>query len=56
MTCATSVLLPVGPGSWWYRIRGIFSLPGTARAMTWSDPIELRVARPTFAVIKKSGR
>ena len=57
MTYATSVLLPVGPGSWWYRIRGInFSLPGTARAMTWSDPIELRVARPTFAVVKKSGR
>ena len=56
MTYATSALLPVGPGSWWYRIRGInFSLPGTARAMTWSDLIELRVARPTFAVVK-SGR
>ena len=57
LTYATSALLPVTPGSWWYRIRGInFSLPGTARAMTWSDPVGLRVAKPTFAVVKKSGR
>ncbi len=57
LTYATSASLPVTPGNWWYRIRGInFSLPGTARAMTWSDPVELRVARPTFAVVKKSGR
>jgi hypothetical protein len=57
VTYATSALLPVTPGTWWYRIRGInFSLPGTARAMTWSAPIELRVAKPTFAVVKKSGR
>jgi hypothetical protein len=57
LTYATSALLPVVPGNWWYRIRGInFSLPGTARAMTWSAPIELRVAKPTFAVVKKSGR
>ena len=57
LTYATSTLLPVTPGSWWYRIRGInFSLPGTARAMTWSAPVELRVSKPTFAVVKKSGR
>lgn len=57
LTYATSASLPVAPGSWWYRIRGInFSLPGTARAMTWSAPVELRVAKPTFAVVKKSGR
>jgi hypothetical protein len=57
LTYATSALLPVTPGNWWYRIRGInFSLPGTARAMTWSDPVELRVSKPTFTVVKKSGR
>jgi len=57
LTYATSALLPVTPGIWWYRIRGInFSLPGTARAMTWSDPVGLRVATPTFTVVKKSGR
>ncbi len=57
LTYGTSALLAVTPGNWWYRIRGInFSLPGTARAMTWSDPVELRVARPTFTVVKKSSR
>ena len=57
LTYATSALLPVTPGRWWYRIRGInFSLPGTARAMTWSAPNELRVTKPTFAVVKKSKR
>jgi hypothetical protein len=57
LTYATSALLPVTPGRWFYRIRGInFSLPGTARAMTWSAPNELRVAKPTFKVVKKSGR
>ena len=57
LTYATSVLLPLEPGKWFYRVRGInFSLPGTARAMTWSTPVGLSVSRPTFAVIKKSGR
>jgi hypothetical protein len=57
LTYATSALLPVAPGRWWYRIRGInFSLPGTARAMTWSAPNELRVTKPTFKVVKKPKR
>ena len=57
LTYATSSLLPLAPGRWFYRIRGInFSMPGTARAMTWSDPIELRVTKPTFAIVKKTGR
>jgi hypothetical protein len=42
---------PLTPGTWYYRVRGIdFALPGTARAMSWSDPIGIRIARPTFAV------
>ncbi|MGZ8783892.1 MAG: hypothetical protein ACXWZB_10400, partial [Gaiellaceae bacterium] len=57
LTYATSALLPLAPGGWWYRIRGLnFSLPGTARAMTWSAPVELRVSMPTFRVVKRSGR
>jgi len=57
LTYATSALLPLEPGSWFYRVRGInFSLPGTARAMTWSKPVGLSVSRPTFTVVKKSGR
>ena len=56
-TYATSALLTLDPGTWYYRVRGVnFSMPGTARAMSWSAPVGLRVAKPTFAVVKKSGR
>ena len=56
-TFATSALLTLDPGVWYYRVRGVnFSLPGTARAMSWSTPVGLKVAKPTFAVVKKSGR
>jgi hypothetical protein len=56
-TYATSALLPLEPGLWYYRVRGVnFSLPGSARAMSWSAPVGVRVAKPTFAVVKKSGR
>jgi hypothetical protein len=56
-TYATSALLTLDPGVWYYRVRGVnFSLPGTARSMTWSAPVGLKVAKPTFAVVKKSGR
>jgi hypothetical protein len=51
LTYGTAAMLPVQPGTWWYRVRGInFFLPGTARAMDWSSPMSLRVARPTFAI------
>ena len=57
LTYATSALLPLSPGRWFYRVRGInFSLPGTARAMTWSAPVGLRVTKPTFAIVRTSGR
>jgi hypothetical protein len=56
-TYATSALLPLEPGLWYYRVRGVnFSLPGSARAMSWSAPVGVRVAIPTFTVVKKSGR
>ena len=55
LTYATSAMLPVAPGRWYYRVRGInFALPGTARAMTWSAPNELRVTKPTFKIVKKA--
>lgn len=54
LTYATSALLPLSPGRWYYRVRGLnFSLPGTARAMSWSAPVGLAVAKPTFAIVKK---
>ncbi len=56
-TFATSALLTLEPGVWYYRVRGVnFSLPGTARAMSWSAPVGVKVAKPTFVVVKKSGR
>ena len=60
-TFATSALLDqtaagkrvgLDPGTWYYRVRGLdFSLPGTARAMSWSDPVGFVVAKPTFKVV-----
>jgi hypothetical protein len=39
-------------GTWYYRVRGLdFSLPGTARAMSWSDPVGFTVAKPVFKVV-----
>jgi hypothetical protein len=44
---------PLPPGTWWYRVRGLdFSLPGTARAMSWSAPVMVRIAKPKFAIVK----
>jgi len=40
------------PGTWYYRVRGLdFSLPGIARAMSWSDPVGFDVSKPTFKVV-----
>lgn len=51
-TQATASLLPVGPGTWFYRVRGVNALlPGTAKGMSWSKPQQLVVSRPTFRVV-----
>jgi hypothetical protein len=53
MTFATSLVLPVKAGNWWYRVRGFdYSLPTGAQQMTWSTPERLVVAGPTFKVAK----
>ena len=40
------------------RVRGInYSVPTTgAQPMSWSDPVELRIAKPTFRVVGKKSR
>jgi hypothetical protein len=51
-TAATSMLLEgLAPGTWYYRVRGIdpYSL-GPLKQMTWSAPIQIRLAKPTFLV------
>jgi hypothetical protein len=52
MTFATSIVLPVKPGTWWYRVRGFdYSLPTGAQQMSWSDPAKLVVAAPKFKLV-----
>ena len=49
-TPATSVMLPLAPGTWRYRVRGINeSLPGNQK-MTWSRLASVQIAKPTFSV------
>lgn len=50
-TPATSAMLPLKSGTWWYRVRGINPyLPGNKK-MSWSSPVRLKIAKPTFRVI-----
>lgn len=52
MTANTSEVLPLEPGTWWYRVRGYdYSLPEGAQAMSWSAPERLVVTAPTFQVV-----
>jgi hypothetical protein len=49
-TPATSALLPLTPGTWYYRVRGIDPwLPGNTK-LAWSGPVRVHIARPTFSV------
>jgi hypothetical protein len=53
-TASGPVRGPLPAGTWYYRVRGIdFALPGNARAMSWSDPVAIRITKPVFKV---SGR
>jgi hypothetical protein len=57
LTWSTSTVLPVGPGTWWYRVRGIdFNLPTGVQQMGWSDPEQLLVAKPKFRVAPAKGK
>lgn len=52
MTTGTSMVLPVGPGVWYYRVRGFdYSLPSGSQQMSWSDPAKIVVAKPQFKVV-----
>jgi hypothetical protein len=49
-TAATSTTLPLKPGTWWYRVRGIDpSLPGNG-LLSWSTQVPLQITPPTFSV------
>lgn len=48
----TAVTLPLGPGKWWYRIRGVdTAMPLGRQSMTWSQPLQITVAKPKFRLV-----
>lgn len=59
LTSATSVVLPLTPGTWYYRVRGYdywlpsntATDPANSQAMSWSDPAKIVITKPTFAVV-----
>jgi hypothetical protein len=52
LTFSTSAVLPLRPGSYWYRVRGFdYSLPTGVQQMGWSDPQQLVVSKPRFKLV-----
>ena len=52
LVLGTSAVLPLKPGTWYYRVRGFnYSLPTGAQQMSWSDPAKIVVAKPRFRVV-----
>jgi hypothetical protein len=52
MTLATSAVLPLTAGTWYYRVRGFnLNLPTGAQQMSWSNPSRIVVAKPKFKVV-----
>jgi hypothetical protein len=52
LTGTTSYVLPLTPGTWYYRVRGFdWSLPTGAQQMGWSDVAKIVITKPTFKVI-----
>jgi hypothetical protein len=52
LTPNTSAVLPLEPGTWYYRVRGYsYSLPTGSQALSWSDPQKIVSAKPTFKVV-----
>jgi hypothetical protein len=52
LTLGTSAVLPLTPGTWYYRVRGFnYSLPTNAQQMSWSNPAKIVVAKPRFKIV-----
>jgi len=57
LTWDTSYVLPLKPGTWFYRVRGYdYNLPTGAQEMAWSQPVKIVVAAPKFRVVGAWGR
>ncbi|MGZ4395025.1 MAG: hypothetical protein ACXVZ2_06665 [Gaiellaceae bacterium] len=52
LTLNNSEVLPLTTGTWYFRVRGFnYSLPTGAQAMSWSDPQQIVVSKPTFTIV-----
>jgi hypothetical protein len=52
-TPATSAVLSLTPGTWYYRVRGIDTgLPTGAQGMAWSSVRKIKIAKPVFRLSK----
>ena len=50
-TAATSTLLSLAPGTWYYRVRGVdTSMPSAAQGMAWSSVRRLKIVKPAFRI------
>ena len=57
LTFSTSSVLPLRPGTWWYRVRGFdYNLPTGVQQMSWSDPQKLVVSKPMFKVVPTASK
>jgi hypothetical protein len=52
ITYATSSLLDLPAGKWFYRVRGLNAAQLRKSEMAWSRPTPVQVATPTFKVVK----
>ena len=50
LTQSTASVLNLGPGHWYYRVRGLNPMQIGVSSMTWSKPVAVTVSRPTFRV------
>jgi hypothetical protein len=51
LTFSTAMVLPLTPGTWYYRVRGFnYNLPTGVQQMGWSTPEKLVVTAPKFKI------
>jgi len=51
-TFATSAVLALTSGNWYYRVRGLNQTQIRRAEMTWSAPVAVKVARPKFTIAR----
>jgi hypothetical protein len=52
VTPATSVMLHLTPGTWYYRVRGLDSLmTGSHPELSWSTPVKIVFTKPRFKIV-----